>query len=88
MRQAHSRRKSSRHEPTLAFAIATLATCGFVGSYPISPALSQTPGPVTLSLFDPDIADVRPGGSEQIKNATNCYPTATFNAGVPSLAIR
>jgi hypothetical protein len=83
MWQARFRRKCRRRVSALAFAIAMLATCGFVGPYPISPALSQTPDPIPLSLFDPEIADVRPSGFDEIKNATNCYPTATFYAGVP-----
>ncbi len=84
MRQALSRRKWSFRAPLLAFAIATLATFGFAGSCTVSPALAQTPGSVTLSLFDPELADVRPSGFDEITNATSCYPTATFNARVPT----
>ncbi len=54
------------------------------GSGLIGPAFAQTPAPVTLSLFDPDLADIGPAAAEKLKTATNCYPRATFKVGVPS----
>ena len=62
--------------------ICALAAFGVVGTGLIRPSFSQTPGPVTLNLFDPDIADVK--APEKLKDAASCYPGATFKAGVPS----
>lgn len=77
----HSRCRPSRRALALICALAGLSAIGMVGSGLISPALSQTPNPVTLSLFDPDLADIGTAASEKLKNATSCYPSATFSVG-------
>ena len=35
-----------------------------------------------MQTVHPDLADVRPAGFGKLKDATNCYPRATFKAGV------
>jgi hypothetical protein len=71
----------SRFRRALALTSA-LAVYGMASSSLITPAFSQAPRPVTLSLFDPDLADVKV--PEKLKDAVSCYPGATFKAGVPS----
>ena len=79
----HSWCRSFRRPLASIRALAWIAAFGVAASGLIGPALSQTPNPVTLSLFDPDLADIRPGGAEKLKEATNCYPSATFTIGAP-----
>ena len=84
MQKVHSNLLPSRHARALICVLAGLAAYGMPGAGLVGPAFAQTPDLVTLSLFDPDLADVRPAGSEKLKDATNCYPSATFKAGVLS----
>jgi hypothetical protein len=84
MQTAHSRFRPSHRALALICVLAGLAACGMAGSGLISPAFSQTPSPVTLGLFAPDLADIAPAASEKLKDATNCYPKATFKVGAVS----
>jgi hypothetical protein len=77
--RAHSRCRRSHRALALICALAVLAAFGMANSGLISPAFSQTPSPVTLSLFDPDLADLK--APEKLKDATSCYPGATFKVG-------
>jgi hypothetical protein len=72
--------------------VAILATIPVeeVGFQAMGPAFAQSPNTVTLDgIFDPDLADVLPGGREKLKDAVDrakvhsdsCYPPrATFTA--------
>lgn len=79
----HSRPRAFRRPLASIRALAWLAACGAAASGAISPASPQTPDPVTLSLFDPDFADLAAAAVEKLKEATNCYPSATFIIGAP-----
>ena len=81
MQMVLSSRRTFRRPLALVRTLAGLAMFGVAASGLSSPALPQTPDAVTLSLFDPDLADIRSGGAEKLKDATNCFPSATFIVG-------
>jgi hypothetical protein len=86
MQTAHWRWRPSGRALAPVCALAGLSGIGMAVSGLISPAFPQAPGPVTLDLvnlfYDEHVFN-QPGPEwlEKLKDATNCYPQATFTVG-------